>query len=164
MKRQFYLLALVMTVFSACKPSPQTAADYNDCLMSEQKKVVVKYDELLETYDTYIPKKMDDALLNFEIQVDNSIAAITETEAILEGEKLKAAVLEYLEVYRSIAEEEAQELVRLYKVPENEFSPEMRVAWDSKYKAVDTKLKAADKKLQEVQKEFAENFNLQLSK
>jgi len=164
MKRFNFVFILALTLFFSCKPSPKDAAVFNDRLMSEQKKVIIKYDELLETYDTYVAKKMDAALLEFQEQVDNSIATIKTIPAIKEGENLKDAILEYLAVYKGVAEDESQELVRLYKVPENEFSPEMRVTWDSKYKAVDTKLKEADKKLQAVQASFAENYHLHLAK
>jgi hypothetical protein len=163
MKKLTYILAIFAVVLSSCKPSQQEAADFNDKIMSEQKKVVTKYDELLETYDTYVAKKMDDALLEFESQIQASIFEVKNIPDIVGGEELKEAVLDYFEVYQSVAKDEAPELVRLYKVPENEFSGEMRVQWDSKYKEVDTKLKEADKKLQAVQNSFAENFHLKLT-
>lgn len=164
MKKLIYIFVIALLALASCKPSPKTAADYNDKIMSEQKKVVQKYDELLETYDTYVASKMDNALLEFESQVDESIAKIQEVEPISGGETLKNSVLEYLDVYKNVAKNDAQELVRMYKVPENEFTGEMRVQWDTKYKEVDTRLKAADKKLLAIQSAFAQDFNLKLSK
>lgn len=164
MKRLRYFSIFFAAMLVSCKPSPKEAAAFNDQIMSEQKKVVMAYDGLLETYDNYVARKMDSALIEFESQTVESIQKIKSTVPVREGEELKAAVLEYLEIYKSVAENESEELVRLYKVPENEFSPEIRALWDKKYKEVDTKLKNADKKLQEAQAKFAENFHLKLAK
>ncbi|MBQ3656126.1 MAG: hypothetical protein II956_04660 [Bacteroidales bacterium] len=159
-----YISALFLTMLSSCKPSPKEAAAFNDRVMSEQKKVVMAYDGLLETYDTYIARKMDSALLVFTSQTNKAIENVTDITPVKDGEILKVAVLEYLNVYKSVAENEADELVRLYKVPENEFTPELKAKWDLMYKDADTKLKEADKKLQAVQAVFAENFHLKLAK
>ena len=164
MKHLIYIPALLLTLFSSCRPSPKEAAAFNDRIMSEQKKVVMAYDGLLETYDSYVPRKMDSALLDFQTQTTDAIRNVRETVPVQEGEFFKDALLEYLEIYNSVAQNEADELVRLYKVPENEFSPEMHVQWENKYKEVDKKLKEADKKLQAVQASFAENYHLHLAK
>jgi hypothetical protein len=164
MKRLIYIPALLLTLLISCKPSPKEAAAFNDRIMSEQKKVVMAYDGLLETYDSYVPRKMDSALIDFENQALESIDNVRAVVPVIEGEALKDAVLEYLEIYKSVAQNEAEELVRLYKVPENEFSAELHVQWENKYKEVDKKLKEADKKLQAVQASFAENYHLHLAK
>jgi hypothetical protein len=164
MKRLIYIPALLLTLLISCKPSPKEAAAFNDRIMSEQKKVVMAYDGLLETYDSYVPRKMDSALIDFENQALESIDNVRAVVPVIEGEALKNAVLEYLEIYKSVAQNEAEELVRLYKVPENEFTPEIRIQWDARYKDVDTRIKEAAKHLKEVQAAFANDFNLVIVK
>ncbi|MCQ2973985.1 MAG: hypothetical protein MJ211_04170 [Bacteroidales bacterium] len=163
MKKIFGFLMFVC-VLTSCGPTRQEAADYNDRVIELQRLVITKYDALLETYDTYVASKMDDALIEFEEQIDLSEKAVKAIPIIESAEYYTAEILNYFEVYKSIAENESRELVRLYKVPENEFSSEMRVQWDALYKQSDDKAKAADKKLQEVQTKFAEQFNLVLNK
>jgi len=164
MKRLVVIISAIGAIYlSSCKPSPKQAALYNDMIMAEQKKVVIAYDGLLSTFDTYVARKMDSALIEFQSQTLEAIDNIKNITPIPEGETLKMAVLDYLSTYKDVAENQADELVRIYKIPENEFTPEVRVRWDSKYKELDATIKNADKKLKEVQKDFADNFHLTLS-
>lgn len=161
MKRISAIVAMG-ALLSSCQPTPKEAANYNDHLMEQQKAVVIKYDELLETYDTYVPQKMDDALFAFQSQVENSVYTVRNSVELSGGSSLKEALLNYLEVYQTIANEDAPELVRLYKIPENEFTPEMKAIWDGKYKAIDQRIKDAALLLKDEQESFAKKFNLKI--
>ncbi|MBR4324034.1 MAG: hypothetical protein IKP73_00750 [Bacteroidales bacterium] len=167
-KIQYFLtVALLLTVFAAimsCKPTPKVAGDFNDQLMREQKAVVLKYDELLETFDTYVAAKMDAALIALSSQIESSKDNVNSIITIDGGDALKDEVLNYLSVFENVTADDLEYLVRLYKVPENEFTPEIRIQWDTRYKDVDTRIKDASARLKEVQAAFAENFNLQIVK
>jgi len=152
-------LIMAMTIIS-CRPISRQAGTFNDGLMEQQKAVVLKYDELLETFDTYVPEKMDAALLAFTTQIEESRNEINRIEVIEGGENLKNEVLNYLSVLDNAATSDFEYLVRLYKVPENEFTPEIRIDWEARYKEVDSRIKEAAKRLKEVQAAFAQDFNL----
>lgn len=154
--------AAAAVLLSSCGTTPKEAASFNDKLMLEQKNVVMKYDALLETYDTYVPAKMDDALLEFQSQVESAIYQVKNIDPVSGGSALHETMLNYLETYHTVAVDDAVELVRLYKVPENEFTSEMRSQWDLKYKDVDSRLKSADAALKARQEEFAKNFGLRI--
>ena len=152
-------LIMAMTIIS-CRPTSRQAGTFNDGLMEQQKAVVLKYDELLETFDTYVPEKMDAALLAFTTQIEESRNEINRIEVIEGCENLKNEVLNYLSVRDNAATSDFEYLVRLYKVPENEFTPEIRIDWEARYKEVDSRIKEAAKRLKEVQAAFAQDFNL----
>ena len=154
-------LIMAMTLWS-CRPTSKQAGAFNDRLMEQQKAVVLKYDELLETFDTYVPEKMDAALLALTTQIDESKAEVNKIETMPGGELLKAEVLNYLSVLDNAAATDFEYLVRLYKMPENEFTPEVRISWDTRYKDTDTRIKDAANQLKAVQATFAEDFNLKI--
>lgn len=158
------LMAVLLFSVAACGPSREEAAAFNDSIINEQKAVIETYDALLESYDTYEGEKMDAALENFTAQIKRSLTAVNNISSISGGDKLKQAAGDCFAVYLSVAENEAPEMVRLYKVPEGDFTTDMRVQWDGIYKSVDTKLKDADKKFIEVQTKFADDFKLTLDK
>ncbi|MBO7462980.1 MAG: hypothetical protein J6T96_10340 [Bacteroidales bacterium] len=155
------LLLIMAAMLSACGPTSKEAGMYNDMLMEQQKAVVIKYDELLESFDTYVPEKMDAALMALTNQIDDSRTQVNQITAIVGGENLKNEVLEYLTVLNA-ATTDFEYLVRLYKKPENEFKPEDRIDWEARYKDVDSRIKEAATKLKDVQHTFAETFNLQI--
>lgn len=152
-------LIMAMTIIS-CRPTSKQAGAFNDRLMAQQKAVVLKYDELLETFDTYVPEKMDAALLALSSQIEDSRREVNNVELMEGGENLRNEVLNYLSVLDNAASSDFEYLVRLYKVPENEFTPEIRIDWENRYKEVDTRIKDAAKRLKEVQADFAQDFNL----
>ena len=152
-------MIMAMTLIS-CRPTSKQAGEFNDKLMAQQKAVVLKYDALLETFDKYVPEKMDAALLALSSQIADSKDEINRVETIEGGENLKNEVLNYLSVLDNAATSDFEYLVRLYKVPENEFTPEVRIDWEARYKEADTRIKEAAKQLKQVQASFAETFNL----
>jgi hypothetical protein len=163
-KIQFVIVALLLAVLSSCKPTPKEAGEFNDSLMEQQKAVVIMYDKLLETFDTYVPAKMDEAYIALADQLTKSRANVQDIIPIEGGEPLKQEVLNYLSVIEDATSNDLEYLVRVYKLPEPEFTSEVRLQWDARYKDVDTRIKDAAKQLKAVQAVFAENFNLKIAK
>jgi hypothetical protein len=154
-------LIMAMTLWS-CRPTSKQAGAFNDRLMEQQKAVVLKYDKLLETFDTYVPEKMDAALLALSSQIADSKDEVSRVETMEGGENLKNEVLNYLSVLDNAASTDFEHLVRLYKMPENEFTPKIRIEWETRYKEVDSRIKEAAARLKEVQAAYAEDFNLKI--
>lgn len=158
------LSLIIATILMSCKPTPKQAGEFNDQLMAQQKAAVLKYDALLETFDTYVPEKMDAALVALSTQIEDSRSEVNQLQMIEGGEALKNEVLNYLSVLDNAAATDFEKLVRLYKVPENEFTPEIRIEWERIYKEADSRIKEAAKQLKNVQADFAQYFNLRIVK
>ncbi len=161
-KLRIVIVVMLAAALSACKPTPKEAGAFNNDLMAQQKAVVVKYDQLLETFDTYVSEKMDAALVVLMDQVAESQANVQELTPIVGGENLKQEVLNYISVFEDVTNNDLDYLVRLYKLPENEFTAEVRLQWETRYKDVDTRIKEASARLKEAQKEYANYFNLDI--
>ena len=107
---------------------------------------------------------MDAALFDLKDQIEWSKVEIENIVPINGGEDLRQELLNYVDFFGNIANDEFEFLVRVYKARENELSPEMRIQWAAKYKEIDTKIKDANKHLKEVQSVFANNYNLNIAK
>lgn len=144
--------------------SRSDAAEYNDQIVKYQYLVVQSYDKLLVSFENYNPQLMDKALDDLLAQISSSRQAVSNLKDITDGSDLKNAAIEYFDIYEQVINSQAKELIRLYKFPEEEFTPQMRVQWDGIYRSVDQQLKEADKKIMAAQMIFASNYKLTLNK
>lgn len=156
----FMLLAILIN--SCDSTTPKQAADYNDLVMAEQKKVVMKYDLLLKSFDTFVLKNMETAHNDFTNQIDSSIDKIKYYKNPSGTDDLKEAVLAYINTYKKVNDESIWQLINIYKMPQNEFTLDDKMTWDNTYKQIDTELKTADKQLKEAQADYAKAFNLKI--
>jgi len=163
-KYTFIVLAAAM-MLSACKvTTPKKAAEYNDNVMRHQRELVVKYDKMLESFDTYVGSKMDAAYDELLSEVAYTKYEVGQMETPDGCEGLRDAVLEYAESYDVFIKESLPRLIYIYKLPENQFTPEVRMEWENTYKDMDSKLKEAGKKLAQAQQQYANDFKLKITR
>ncbi len=158
------LLLSAMIAISCNHTTPRQAAEYSDMLISHQKAIIIQYDSLLESFDTYVGKKMEHASLALSQEIDNAKFRISNIEPVKGGEEFQQAMLSFIATYEDISQNSIPDLVTIYSLPQNEFSSELKVKWDNIYKDMDNKLKNADKLLMEAQEKYANSFKLKISK
>ena len=158
------LFAIALCALCACGPTKQDAANFNNALMAEQKAVLEKYDAFKESFDTYLPEKMDNSKAELIAQLKKSQQIVENTDAIAGGENLKQATADYIATCLDVATQEGVELVRIYKVPENEFTEQLRDEFDGIMRNAETKVLEAHKKLNDAQEDFANKNGLKLQK
>lgn len=159
-----FLVLLFALILNSCGPSREQAADFSNSLILQQKQVVEKYDELVKSYDTYNSEKMDSQLVTFLNQLSESENIVKNSNGFDGADDLKNAFLDYIATNRSVAENEVRELIRIYKIPEEEFTTAHHNQWNDIFKVADNKIKTAEKKFIDAQKVFAEKFQLSLRK
>ncbi len=155
-----FLALIVSAIIVSCGPSREDAANFNNMLIAQQKQVVNQYDELVKTYDTYNAEKMDNQLVAFLTQLSKAEEEVKAMPNFDGADQLKKAFLDYIEQNRSVAENEVRELIRIYKIPEEEFTTELHNSWNDTYTKGDNKIKTAESKFMAAQKAFAEKFQL----
>ncbi len=74
----------------------------------------------------------------------------------------KNEALILFENYKSILENEHKEMVRLYALPDEDFTQQHSAEWDKQAEAADTKTHKAIDKFKLAQQEFANKYNLEL--
>jgi hypothetical protein len=72
--------------------------------------------------------------------------------------KLQAVIIEKIDVMKSIAENESVEQVRLYKIPDTEFTTELRNKWDGIAKNVEQKINEVNKKVEDTRNELTKSL------
>jgi len=157
----FILIASVL-VFSACTPSTEEAAAYNDTIIAEQSLVIEKIDAVTESFVDYIPEVMDKSLKDASEQVNKSIANVTAFENFDKTDDYKNAALELFNVYKSVIDNEFKEMVAIYKIPDADFKDEHFEQFDDLQTTALDKMDKAETKFSAFQEEFAKKYNLQL--
>ncbi len=161
-KTSLLLFAVLIGFLSACGPTPEEAAKYNDKIIAEQSEIVLKIDALIETYTTFINPDIQAAYDEAVAQVNGSITVVEGMGEFDKSNVYKEDVLALLNSYKSILEIEHKEMVRLYSLPDTAFTQEHSLKWDNLATESDTKTQEAIEKFKLAQQKFAENNKLNL--
>jgi len=163
MKRILGLLSLsLVLILSSCGPTAEEAAEYNDKIIAEQSAIVVKIDKLDESFQYYIPADMDAAYNEAINQISKSVEAVTALDKFDGKTDFKDEALVLFSSYKTILESEYKEMVRIYKIPDEQFTEDNYAQWDKLDEASKRKLDEALTKFSAVQEEFAKKYNLTL--
>jgi len=162
-KVSFLLFAVLIGFLSACGPTAEEAAKYNDKIVAEQSEIVQKTDALIETYTTFINEDIQSAYDNAVSQVDASLKVVNEMEDFNKSGVFKGEAVELFNSYKSILEVEHKEMVRLYALPDTAFTQEHSLNWDKLSEDADAKTQAAIEKFKLAQEKFAKENNLELT-
>lgn len=154
------LTALMLAVLCiSCKPSAEQIMQNADSLKNMYKSVVDAHQVLAQTYETYIAADMDAAHKTLDENLKKASAAIAKIE-VLEGcENLASAVKAGLEVYKTVADVDSKEQIRIYKIDDANFTDELREKWDGIARSVETKTKQADAEVDKAYSEVAKQFS-----
>ena len=114
------------------------------------------FNELKSSYETFEPAKMDFALEGLNSYIDKASAELKDMKIENGCQQIHKAMLEKVETMRGIAAKDAKELVRIYKIPDSDFTPELRQQWDNISASADNKMKDVNAKVNQA---FAETSN-----
>lgn len=157
------MVAALIILQTACKPSPKEAADYNNKIIAEQDSIVLKFRALEHTLSDYDPLAMDIAFLEANEQVDSSIAAVKALPAFDDKTDYKDSVLEVFGIYNDLLDNEYKEVITILKKPENEYTKEdedrVRALL---FGVINEKLDNAYENIISIQTAFAEKYKITL--
>lgn len=163
MKKVFGLFSLaVVMMLVSCGPTPEQAAEYNDKIIDQQISIVDKIDALVESYQYYIPEDMDKAWNEALNQANKGIEAINALEKFDGSTDFKEAALELFNSYKAVLENQHKEMVRIYKIPDEQFTEEHYNQWDKLAEEADKKMEEAFDKFGDAQDKFAKKYQLVL--
>ncbi len=162
-KVSFLLFVVLIGLLSACGPTPEEAAKYNDKIVAEQEEIVQKIDALIETYTTFINPDIQKAYDNAVSQVDGSLKVVNEMEDFNKSNIYKGEALDLLNNYKSTLDVEHKEMVRLYALPDTAFTQEHSLKWSNLAEEADTKTQKAIEKFKLAQEKFAKDNKLDLT-
>lgn len=138
------------------------AIEFNDALIEEQYTVVESFLDFSNTFAT-----LDEADVQTEFDKTKDVAQqgldnVKEVETIDGGEEFKDAMIELLEFYVRILDEDYQEIIDIYLKPASEYTDADLERLDEILIEVGAEETELDNKVQAAQEAFAEEFNIEI--
>ncbi len=126
-------------------------------LMSINRGVDSAYVQLKQSYETFQAAEMDNALEG----LNKYLASVSQTLGSMsvpnDCKPLQKAIADKVETLRSIAANESKEQVRIYKIPDTDFTDELRAEWDNISARVDKKVSDANSKVTDISNKIKKN-------
>ncbi len=107
------------------------------------------FNQLKQSYETFQPIEMDRALDGMNAYIEKAAGDLRSMKIEGDCKVLSDAIAEKAETMRKIASTEAREQVRIYKIPDADFTDDLRKQWDNISANVDKKMSDANAKVSE---------------
>lgn len=159
----FGSLALSVLIIS-CSPTTEDAIKYNDALIDQQTKVIQAEDALIQAISENNPEILDEALNKLTKQITSSEEAVNKMSKFDGKSDYKDAALSLFKAYKSAAEKEYPEIIKIAKTPNDQYTQDMDDQLMALSKTVDERLNKEIEAFVAKQKEFAEKYKFELTK
>ena len=165
MKKLIYMMfgALVLVSFFACGPTKEDAIKYNDAIITEQRKVVEKENDLTGAIKGNAPD-LDGILKKLSAQVDESTAIVTKMESFDKKTDFKDATLKLFAVYKDVADNEYKAWLLNLKTPIDKVDDKVLNEETELVNKINGKIDKALAEFTKAQDEFAAKYKFEIAK
>jgi hypothetical protein len=139
--------AIMAASIQCCTPVEEQIKASSASLMTINRGIDSVYNLLNQSYETFQASEMDNALAGLNKYLDQASQNLRDLNLSDDCKPLCKAISDKVETLRSIAATESKEQVRLYKIPDSDFSDELRRQWDNISARVDKKFTEASAKV-----------------
>jgi hypothetical protein len=150
------LLAISFAGLLSCQSGPTKeeikASAEEQLLVNKQLDSV--YRILDDAYQSYHPATMDAALEGLNVYLNNAQSKMQQIKPLSQNQKLTGAIEEKIAVMKSVAQNEAIEQVRIYKLPDSVFTEDLIKKWNDLDTSVKQKLSSATKNVENAYNEI----------
>lgn len=150
LKKTLKIIAVAMlataTIGCGGRSEEQMKADAAS-LMAVNHNVDSVYNQLKQSYETFQAAEMDRALEGFNKYLVEATSTLSGMNVGPECQQLHQLLTQKVGTMLSIASNEAKEQVRIYKIPDSDFTDELRQQWDNISAAADKKVSEANTKV-----------------
>ncbi len=158
-----FALTVLITLLVSCKPSKDDAIKYNDALVNEEIRVIEAEKAFSDAVINNKQEELDNLYNAFLKQIETSITVVSEIKSLGGDSKFKDATLSLLTTYKSVVKQEYAEVLKIAKVPDEEYTEEH----NNKMNEISTKIdEMLDKEVQnflKAQKELTTKYNITLT-
>lgn len=163
-KNLFYSLLLLAVVFiTSCGPTVDDAIEYNDYIIAEETAIIDKINTLDNEFRTYDPLLIEPALDSALIQVKHSIEVLEGVKDFDGTTEFRDQTLEFFKMFKSQLENEYTEMLKIYKLPEDQYTTVEENRYNDLIKKIDDEYQAQFEKFSNTQKAFAEKYKFTLT-
>lgn len=164
MKRIHFLIisSLFFVFLAACGPTKEDAIDYNDAIIAEQKAILEKENQLINTIANNQQDQIKKVHKELIDQIDNSIKTIKELKGHSQFDNFKKATVDLFETYKSVVKNEYSKVIEIAMLPDEEYTQEADDEIMEVSGQIDSKLEKALNDFGAAQEEFAKELGFQL--
>jgi hypothetical protein len=154
-----------LALFMACSSESKTkqANNYFARIIAKTDQVVNVFNAFVQqsTYNQIDSMKASNALLDKIARANiDTIGTLTEYEG---KANMKQEAIEYIRSLQDINDHEFKELIRLYSLPEDQFTDQENLKIDSVSNSLDLKMSALSNRFLKAQTNFAKENNIKLN-
>lgn len=120
-KFTFTFLLISIVIFNSCGPTVEQAIKYNDKIIEQDDSISAKIEALIDTYDKFDPKEMDQAYNEAMKEIQKGIDFATKLKPFADDASFKDGALVLFNAYKSILEVQHKRIIELLKLPESEY-------------------------------------------
>jgi hypothetical protein len=159
----FLAFAALIALLISCKPSKEEAKKYNDALVNEEVLVIEAESAFTDAVVNNKQEELDKLYDAFVSQIDASTTLISAMKPLGGDTKFKDATLALLTAYKSVAKNEYAEVLKIAKLPDEEFTEELNNKLNDLSIAIDEKLNKEVQNFLNAQKELAGKYDITLA-
>lgn len=151
------------TFFVSCGPTADQAISYNDAIIDEQIAIIDNITAVFESFkDVDHPDKMDIAYTEAVKQCETGTEVVSKMEGFDGSTAFRDEALSLFKVYKSVLDNELKQMIIIYNLPQEEYTPEKEEEWSTLYDAAFLKMDPGLEKLKAAQEEFGKKYNVEV--
>lgn len=169
MKKVFGFIPLILLLIFTQACNKESAEDYNNKIILQQKAIVEEIDNLKKAIDDYNVLPASDAITNMDnaydstvFKIDSAIAFLETVEPYKDDATLLDAAKVFFTTYKQIVEDDYKQIIELYKLPDKMFTQDDQQKLDDLLNSTKVELEKSFDKFLKAQKEFSKKNNLNL--
>jgi len=169
MKKIFGFIPVILLLLFIQACNKESAEDYNNKIVLQQKGIVEEIDNLKKSIDDYNVLPASDAITNMDnaynstvFKIDSAIAFLETVEPYKNDESLLEAAKVFFTTYKQIVEDDYKQIIELYKLPDKMFTQDDQQKLDDLINSTKVELDESFEKFLKVQQEFSKEYDLNL--
>jgi len=158
----FTLLFFSIALLISCGPTVEEAIKYSDNIIEQNEMIIGKLEELIDTYDKFVPEEMDNAYKTAVAQTTGGIDFAKKLKPFGEDSTFKVGALKLFNSYKSILDVEHKRIIELLKLPESEYGEEEISEYANLIESANQKADTELNSLIIIQENFAKKYQFEL--
>lgn len=161
MKNILYFILLI-SVFSACKPSAEDAINYNDQMISKQIKIAIALDSLNQFIKNKDTLNITEFYNKTIVDLNKTIDTIQKINDFNNESDYKNQILKLLKTYKSLAENEYQQVINICMISDSSLTKDTLAFLNKALLQINDKTSAQLKEFNLFQQNFAKKYKFSL--
>jgi len=158
----FTFLFFSLALFVSCGPTVDEAIKYSDNIIEQNELIIGKLEELIDSYDKFMPDEMDNAYIAAKAQSQKGVDFANKLKPFGEDSTFKEGAINLFATYQSVLENEHKRIIELLKLPESDYDEEEIAEYADLIESANQKADNELNNLIMTQEKFAKKYQFEL--